>query len=124
MNWMITVPKQVAEKIISGKQKVYIAPKMTNMVYNNDAFFMCEKGSGGKVVGMFIVASRLCDSPNAFWNVYGNLTGCSKEEFFKFCEGKHVIHGVRIKQVVVADKPYTLSDFGLSQPPSDITYIS
>lgn len=124
MKWMITVSKEVAEKILSGKQQVYFAPKITNMVYKDDAFFMCEKGSGGKVVGMFIVASRLYDSPNAFWNNYGNLTGCSEEEFFKYCEGKHMIHGVRIKQAVAADKQYTLSDFGLSQPPTDIAYVS
>ena len=124
MKWMITVPKKTAEMIYSGKQQVYICNEMNILVYKNDIFFMCEKDSGGKVVGMFIIKDLLCNSPDVFWNKFGNLPGWTKEEFVKYSEGQKIIQGLRISQAVAADKPFTLSDFGLSQPPSGMVYIT
>ena len=124
MKWMITVPKKVANMIIRGEQKVYICKTMKDLVYKDDIFFMCEKDSGGKVVGMFIISGRLCDSPNAFWNNYGQFLGWTEMEFFKFCGGDKMVQGVRISQAVAADRSYTISDFGLSQPPTEMVYIS
>ena len=124
MKWMITVPKKVADMIVSGKQKVYFTPKMNDLVYRGDVIFMNEEDSGGKVVGVFIVADRICNSPNGFWDIYGNLTGWSKKEFFEFCKEVRLIYGVRIKDAAPADKSYTIRDFGLSQPPSEMVYLS
>lgn len=91
MNILITLPKNLIEKIISGEKKFEMRKCLPNqMRFGEDGFFVVEKGTDDircwcRVDGFMLT---YIDHYNAGW--YAHRLGVSKEYIKKYAKSKKV----------------------------------
>jgi len=120
---ILSIKTKFADRIMSGEKTVELRRRFVGKFLDSHAFIYAS-GLKKKIVGC-------CKLVCSFWSVGGTPSvhdatrekACvSLDEFNKLFGGSECLVCYSIRDVIRYDKPYDLSDFGLSHAPQSWAY--
>jgi len=125
---LLPIHKKYSDLILNNEKKLELRKTLPKDTWENSytVYLYETKNTGcGKIVGNFIMNSRVLIDPNApyYRRVEYEKESClTWEEISQYCNGK-VIQGWRVRKPKRFDTPLTLADFGLTHAPQSWCYV-
>lgn len=76
-----------------------------------------------EVVGEATIDEILEGSPKEIWEIARTAAGITKKFYFSYYAKKDKAIAYKLKDVVIYEKPRTLSDYGIRQAPQSFIYL-
>ena len=102
MNLLISIKPEFVKKILSH-EKLYEFRK-TIFKQNVDKIFIYATYPVKKIVGYFEACEIICKSPMELWNLFAEVSGISKKEFFKYYRNSDKGFAIKIDHLHVFDE--------------------
>jgi len=119
---MISIHPQYAEAIFSGEKKVEF--RKLNIPKNVEYVVLYVTAPESKIAGYFRVKDVIEDDASALWKMFSDVSGTTKEFFFKYYGETGKGRGLLVDEVNILKHPITLGKLnGSSKPPQSFTYV-
>ena len=76
-----------------------------------------------EVVGEATIEEIIEGSPNEIWEIAKFASGITKKDFLAYYNGKEKAYAYKLKDVMIYDKPKSLSCYGVQQAPQSFVYL-
>lgn len=118
---LMSIRPEFADRIMDGTKRVEfrkrpLAPDVSHVIIYSTA-------PVSAVVGAFAVDGQDITDPEELWAQFGEVAGISRERFAEYFEGCSVGTGIRVKDVVLRDRPGRLEELGIPRPPQSFQYL-
>ncbi len=120
---LLSIKPKYVNEIIDGK-KQFEFRKAIFQSPNVKRIYIYASSPVKKIIGYFHLGEVIEGKPSEIWERCSTLGGISKEEFFKYYEGKTKAFSLPIKELTIFDSavcPY--STFGDFTPPQSFMYF-
>jgi len=124
MNVLLSIKPKYAELIKSGFKKYEFRRKIfkTNV---GCKVFLYSTSPVRKIVGAFDALTIYEDLPLKIWNLFGEHSGLSEDEFFRYFKNCNTAFAIEIKNLVIFDEPHDPSKYFLEfKPPQSYRYFN
>ena len=76
-----------------------------------------------EVVGEATIEEILEGTPKEIWEIAKSASGITKRDFLAYYRGKEKAYAYKLKDVMIYDKPKSLSCYGVQQAPQSFVYL-
>ena len=118
---LVTVPRNLAIKILSGEKRVEFRKVWPSR--RVQTLWFCEKASGGLVVARADVTRLEMLTPAMAWERYGEVSGVAQNELLGYAGARTALYCV-ILGAVQAIPGTRIADIGVNRPPQNYTFLS
>jgi predicted transcriptional regulator len=122
MNVLLSIKPKYVDEIINGNKKY----EFRKSIFKNDvrcAYIYCSSPIK-KIVGLFAIGEIINDAPEQLWEMFSDVAGIEKENFFHYFENKEEGFAIEIKKLHIFEEPKELNDlFPGFTPPQSFCYI-
>ena len=115
--WLITVKKKYVEAFLRGEKDIELRTRVPKALMPMDKIFVCEGGSGGKVVMQMTVISVIKDNPYYIWAAYIDRLKMGFLEYHRYVHGRKEVFGIKVKDIVKLPEGLTTHDFSDEKAP-------
>src|SRR4030043_1267911 len=122
MNVLLSIRPKYAEAITEGRKSFEFRKSIFKYNYVERVYLYATKPVS-KVVGSFKVGEIICREPKLLWEEFGQLSGISSLEFFKYFEDSDIGFAIEIKDLEVFQTPVNPGSFIAGfKPPRSFKY--
>ena len=119
---MISIHPEFAHAIFRGEKKIEF--RKLNIPKHIEHVVMYVTSPEGKIAGYFSVKDVVEAKPSELWRKYRDVSGTTKDFFFKYYGNRGVGLGLLVDQVEILKNPMTLDQFeGGCRPPQSFKYV-
>ena len=118
---LLSIKPEYAKAILQGKKQFEFRKTRCKQGINRIIFYASSPQK--EVVGEAEIDEILEDTPARIWEQAKSAPGVSKKFFNTYYSGKNKAIAYRLKNVVVYDKPHSLSDYGIKHAPQSFVYV-
>ncbi len=124
MNVLLSIKPKYAELIKSGFKKYEFRRKIFKK-NGGCKVFLYSTSPVKKIVGSFDALTIYEDLPPKIWNLFGEHSGLSEDEFFRYFKNCRTAFAIEIANLVIFDEPYDPSKYFLEfKPPQSYRYFN
>lgn len=124
MNVLLSVKPKYAELIKSGLKKYEFRRKFSKKT-SGSKIFIYSTSPVKKIIGAFEASTIYEDLPLNIWNLFGEQSGLSEEEFFQYFKDCRTAFAIEIRNLVIFQEPWDPSDYFLEfNPPQSYYYFN
>lgn len=121
MNLLISIKPEFVNKIITN-EKLYEFRKSI-FRKNVDKVFIYSTYPVKKIVGYFEVGEIICKSPHELWNLFSEVSGISKKDFFKYYANSNEGFAIKIDNLHVFDEFIDMNEYDNFKAPQSFCYV-
>ena len=118
---LLSVKPEFANRILDGTKKFEYRTRLAGRQVGAIVLYATKPLI--QVVGEAEVLERLSGSPIALWEATGEDSGTNRAEFMEYFGGCRTAHAYRLGRVSRYDKPKSLAELGVRQPPRSFVYL-
>ena len=124
MNVLLSIKPKYTESIKSGIKRYEFRRKIFKKA-DGGKVFIYSTSPVKKIIGAFDASTIYEDLPLKIWNLFGQYSGLSENEFFQYFKGCKTAFAIEIKNLVIFDKPHDPSKYFLEfTPPQSYRYFN
>jgi type I restriction enzyme S subunit len=124
MNVLLSVKPKYTESIKSGLKRYEFRRKIFKKA-GCCKVFIYSTSPVKKIIGAFDASTIYEDHPPKIWNLFGEYSGLSEDEFFRYFKDCKTAFAIEIKNLVIFDKPRDPSKYFLEfTPPQSYRYFN
>lgn len=124
MNVLLSIKPKYAELIRSGLKKYEFRRKIFKKT-SGCKIFIYSTSPVKKITGVFDASIIHQDSPYRIWDMFGEYSGISEEDFFQYFRGCETAYAIEIRNLVIFEKPHDPSNYFLEfTPPQSYRYFN
>jgi type I restriction enzyme S subunit len=124
MNVLLSIKPKYTELIKSGLKKYEFRRKFSRKT-GGGKIFIYSTSPVKKIIGVFDASTIYEDFPPKIWNLFGQYSGLSEDEFFRYFKNCKTAFAIEIKNLVIFDKPHDPSKYFLEfTPPQSYRYFN
>jgi len=124
MNVLLSIKPKYAELIKSGLKKYEFRRKIFKKT-GGCKVFIYSTSTVKKIIGVFDASVIHQDSPYNIWELFGEHSGVSEEEFLQYFRDCKTAYAIEIKNLVIFEEPHDPSDYFLEfTPPQSYRYFN
>ena len=124
MNVLLSIKPKYAELIKSGIKKYEFRRKIFKKT-GGCKVYIYSTSPVKKIIGAFDASTIYEDLPRKIWNLFGEYSGLSEDEFFRYFKDCKTAFAIEIKNLVIFDKPHDPSKYFLEfTPPQSYRYFN
>jgi type I restriction enzyme S subunit len=123
MNVLLSIKPKYAELIKSGIKKYEFRRKVFKRT-ESCKVFIYSTSPVRKIIGVFDASKVHEDPPSKIWNAFGESSGLSEDEFFRYFKNCKTGFAIEIRNLVIFDEPHDPSKYFLEfNPPQSYRYF-
>ena len=124
MNVLLSIKPKYSELIKSGIKKYEFRRKFFKKT-GWCKIFIYSTSPVKKIIGAFDASTIYEDLPLKIWNLFGEYSGLSEDEFFRYFKNCKTAFAIEIENLVIFDKPHDPSKYFLEfTPPQSYRYFN
>ena len=124
MNVLLSIKPKYTELIRSGLKRYEFRRKFSKKT-GGGKIFIYSTSPVRKIIGAFDASTIHEDLPPKIWDLFGEYSGLSEDEFFRYFKGSKTAFAIEIKNLVIFDKPHDPSRYFLEfTPPQSYCYFN
>lgn len=117
---VITVNKVHLHNILAGRKSVELRKRWTSIAVGT--LWLCEKGSGGKVVGKASIDRSVYLDVDEGWQLHSENIGVTRCQYLDYVGENERVHYIFLSETErVVDMG--LEDLGIGRPPQNFTFV-
>ena len=125
---IISVKPKYARKILTGEKTIELRKSTPKKIVEKNLLFLYVTAPVKEIWGVYEIEKILKDTPESFWELYGNKTGISETVFKNYFLKSKNAYGIQLKEVKkLANLSIKLSDLKKVlpnfMPPQTYSYI-
>ena len=121
MNVLMSIKPEFVEKILSG-EKLYEFRKSV-FRENPKRIFIYSIYPEKRIVGHFTPEEIICRPPEELWNSFSEVSGISREDFFRYYADAEKGYAIRIDSLNVFDEPIDMDQYKEFRAPQSFCYV-
>lgn len=119
---LLSINPEHVENILNGTKKVEYR-KTRCMRKDITEIIIYATSPIKRIVATAKIENILVDEPEKIWNSTKDISGISKEFFYKYYDKRKFAVAYELGEIKTFSKPKLLSDFGLRLAPQSFTYV-
>lgn len=118
---LLSIKPKYAKIILEGKKQYEFRKNKPKPGVTHIVFYASSPQK--QVVGEAAIDEILEGTPKEIWKIAKTAAGITKKFYFSYYTGKTKAIAYKLKDVVIYDKPKTLSDYDIHQAPQSFIYL-
>jgi len=124
MNVLLSIKPKYAELIKSGFKKYEFRRKIWRK-FGGSKVYIYSTSPIKKIIGAFDAPIIHADLPHKIWELFGDHSGISEEEFFQYFRDSEIAYAIEIRNLIIFEEPRDPSIYFLDfTPPQSYLYFN
>ena len=124
MNVLLSIKPKYAELIRSGFKKYEFRRKIWRN-FGGSKVYIYSTSPIKKIIGVFDASVIHVDFPHKIWELFGENSGISEEEFLQYFRDCKSAYAIEIRNLVIFEEPHDPSNYFLEfTPPQSYRYFN